>query len=191
MNIFYLDVDPKTSAEYHCDAHVRKMIVEYAQLLCNQHWMSDDEVDMQRAISNKFFRPTHTTHKCTRWVGSNAFSYAYVFIMWEELQHLYLMRYAKEHGTLRLREPLLSLPSRLYETMSKDIDDEGSFPAPELSPPPMCFGKVYEYMKVGVDIADHYEVVSAYRNYYRAAKNKFASWGGDRKLPSWWLKTVS
>jgi hypothetical protein len=32
MNIFYLDEDPKICAQYHCDKHVVKMIIEYAQL---------------------------------------------------------------------------------------------------------------------------------------------------------------
>tara|TARA_B100000749_G_scaffold208403_1_gene163434 strand:- start:3734 stop:4309 length:576 start_codon:yes stop_codon:yes gene_type:complete len=190
MNIFYLDADPRQSAEYHCDAHIRKMVVEYAQLLCNQHWLSDDEADMRRAINNTFFKPTHTTHKCTKWVGLNAFAYAYVYIMWEELQNMYITRYAKHHGSMRLLDPLLTLPTRLYNGMTEDIEDDTKFPTDDLSPPPMCFGKNYDYLKVGVDIADHNEVVSAYRNYYRAAKNKFASWGGDRKLPSWWLQSV-
>lgn len=30
MNIFVLDLDPKTCAAYHCDKHVVKMIVETA-----------------------------------------------------------------------------------------------------------------------------------------------------------------
>lgn len=34
MNIFYLDENPKLCAEYHCDRHVVKMILESAQLLC-------------------------------------------------------------------------------------------------------------------------------------------------------------
>lgn len=33
MNIFYLDTDPVKAAEYHCDKHVVKMILETAQLL--------------------------------------------------------------------------------------------------------------------------------------------------------------
>lgn len=28
MNIFYLDKDPKTAAEFHCNKHVVKMILE-------------------------------------------------------------------------------------------------------------------------------------------------------------------
>ena len=33
MNIFHLHKDPKICAEYHCDKHVVKMILETAQML--------------------------------------------------------------------------------------------------------------------------------------------------------------
>ena len=33
VNIFILDENPKTCAEYHCDKHVIKMILESAQML--------------------------------------------------------------------------------------------------------------------------------------------------------------
>ena len=33
MNIFHLDKNPKICAEYHCDRHVVKMILETAQML--------------------------------------------------------------------------------------------------------------------------------------------------------------
>ena len=35
MNIFILDKNPKKAAEYHCDKHVIKMILETSQLLCS------------------------------------------------------------------------------------------------------------------------------------------------------------
>jgi len=37
MNIFYLDPQPRLCAQYHCDKHVVKMILEYAQLLSTAH----------------------------------------------------------------------------------------------------------------------------------------------------------
>ena len=43
MNIFYLHKDPDICAEYHCDKHVLKMIIEYAQLLSTAHRMLDGE----------------------------------------------------------------------------------------------------------------------------------------------------
>lgn len=41
MNIFALDRDPYTAASYHCDKHVVKMLVEYAQLLSTAHRQLD------------------------------------------------------------------------------------------------------------------------------------------------------
>ena len=34
MNIFILDSNLERNAEYHCDQHVNKMILEAAQMLC-------------------------------------------------------------------------------------------------------------------------------------------------------------
>ena len=39
MNIFVLDETPKKSAEYHCDKHVVKMILESGQMMCTSHWL--------------------------------------------------------------------------------------------------------------------------------------------------------
>ena len=41
MNLFYLHNDPVKSAEMHCDKHVVKMIIEYAQMLSTAHRMLD------------------------------------------------------------------------------------------------------------------------------------------------------
>ena len=41
MNIFFLDENPVLAAHYHCDKHVPKMIVEYAQLMCTAHRLID------------------------------------------------------------------------------------------------------------------------------------------------------
>ena len=37
MNIFKLDNDPIVCAKYHCDKHVVKMILEYAQIISTAH----------------------------------------------------------------------------------------------------------------------------------------------------------
>ena len=41
MNIFFLSFDPEECAEFHCDKHVLKMILEYAQLLSTAHRVLD------------------------------------------------------------------------------------------------------------------------------------------------------
>lgn len=54
MNIFVLDLNPALAAEYHCDRHVPKMILESAQMLST-------------ALQTGY-KPTHKTHPCTLWV---------------------------------------------------------------------------------------------------------------------------
>ena len=39
MNIFVLDKNPVKAAEYHCNKHVVKMILEAGQMLCAAHWL--------------------------------------------------------------------------------------------------------------------------------------------------------
>ena len=41
MNIFYLDHHTQRCANQHCDKHVVKMIIEYAQLLSTAHRVID------------------------------------------------------------------------------------------------------------------------------------------------------
>ena len=43
MNIFFIDRDPVLAARYHCDKHVPKMIVEYAQLMSTAHRLLDGD----------------------------------------------------------------------------------------------------------------------------------------------------
>lgn len=54
MNIFVLDTDPSLAAQYHCDKHVVKMILESAQMLST--------------ALGQGYRPTHPNHPCTLWV---------------------------------------------------------------------------------------------------------------------------
>ena len=44
MNVFYLDKDPSKAAEYSCDKHVVKMILESAQMLCTAHRVQDGKM---------------------------------------------------------------------------------------------------------------------------------------------------
>ena len=53
MNIFYLSSDPKACAEDHCDKHVVKMIIEYAQLLSTAHIILDGKESKQVKKRNR------------------------------------------------------------------------------------------------------------------------------------------
>lgn len=88
MNIFYLDSDVKKCAEYHCDKHVVKMILETAQLLCSVHWVNNNEAP---------YKLSHKNHPCSIWVRSSLSNYNYLCNLGMELSKEYTYRYGKIH----------------------------------------------------------------------------------------------
>ena len=58
MNIFELDRDPAICAEMHCDKHIVKMPIEYAQLLSTAHRVLD---------GTEYIGETKTGRKAKRW----------------------------------------------------------------------------------------------------------------------------
>lgn len=53
MNIFVLSPDPFVAAEMHCDKHVVKMIVEYAQLLSTAQRLLDGKCETHKGANTK------------------------------------------------------------------------------------------------------------------------------------------
>lgn len=62
MNIFVLDEDIEKSAQYHCDRHVNKMILEGTQMLCTV---------LQQIGKEAPYKATHENHPCTIWTGES------------------------------------------------------------------------------------------------------------------------
>ena len=81
MNIFVLDINPKTAAQMQCDKHVVKMIVESAQMLSTAHRMLDGYAEKRPSKSGKtmvnywvhprqemediLYKAVHHKHPCT------------------------------------------------------------------------------------------------------------------------------
>ena len=53
MNIFALDTDPVIAAQSHCDKHVVKMIIEYAQLMSTAHRVLDGALYQDKTANNR------------------------------------------------------------------------------------------------------------------------------------------
>jgi hypothetical protein len=94
MNIFFLDFNPKKAAEYHCDKHVVKMIIETAQLLYTAHWVSERNILPQNA-----YRKTHFNHPCAIWVRESMSNYTWLCELGLALCAEYTYRYGKVHKT--------------------------------------------------------------------------------------------
>ena len=88
MNIFFLDFDVKKCAEYHCDKHVVKMILETAQLLCSAHHVTGGSAP---------YKLSHKNHPCSIWARKSLSNYLYLCELGLELCKEYTYRYGKRH----------------------------------------------------------------------------------------------
>lgn len=107
MNIFYLDSLPSVAAKSHCDQHVSKMCIEYAQLMSTAHHLCDTDLDR-----SEIYKPTHVNHPSAIWVRSNRLHYDWTFRLWFSLLSEFRWRRGKSHGSQRLLR-LLHTPPRL------------------------------------------------------------------------------
>lgn len=90
MNIFVLDRDVKTCAQYHQDKHVVKMILETAQMLCAAHALTRSGIETPYAA-------THARHPCTQWTWLSLTNYKWLCELGKELGAEYTYRYGKTH----------------------------------------------------------------------------------------------
>jgi hypothetical protein len=94
MNIFVLSLDPREAAEYHCDKHVVKMILETAQLLYCSHWMLNPD-----GLPPTAYKKTHPNHSCSIWIRESIENYRWLSELGLALCEEYTYRYGKRHKT--------------------------------------------------------------------------------------------
>ncbi len=177
MNIFFLDRSPLVAAQYHCDRHVVKMILESAQLLSTAHRILDGEVSVGLSPSNRkrktwtlfdsreqlLYRATHINHPSAIWARSNIDHYRWLYDLFYQLIGEYKYRYDdKNHACEKLLVPLLDAPNNISIV---DWED-----------PPQAMPDDAKVLGSSVD---------AYRNYYRLHKRRMANWK-LRGIPDWY-----
>ena len=103
MNIFVLDLDPTKAAEYQCDRHVVKMVLESAQLLCSAHESAP-------------YKRTHYNHPSAVWTRSSLSNYRWLLDHAYALAAEYYRRYGNIHKSVAVLDwcydntpPLLEL----------------------------------------------------------------------------------
>jgi hypothetical protein len=146
MNIFLLDTDTRKCAQYHCDKHVVKMILETAQLLCGVHHMTDQVTEQVP------YKLSHKNHPCAIWSRESLSNYLYLCDLGLELCKEYTYRYGKRHKSQDVIEWCV--------TNKPNICDK------EFTEPARAMPNEYK-----VD-----SVVESYRNYYIGEKSKIAVW---------------
>jgi hypothetical protein len=101
MNIFLLDTDVTKCAQYHCDKHVVKMPIEYAQLLSTT--LLHHGLDAP-------YKKTHENHPCAKWAREHNGNYTYLYDLAIALGKEYTHRYGKIHKST---EALFNIPRLL------------------------------------------------------------------------------
>jgi hypothetical protein len=89
VNIFILDTVPELCAQYHCDKHVVKMILESAQLLST--------AAQQESKIDGLYKPTHFNHPCSIWTRTSRSNFLWLVELAKQLCIEYTHRYEKNH----------------------------------------------------------------------------------------------
>lgn len=133
MNIFYLDPNPTLCAQYHCDKHVVKMILETAQILCSVSHLQGNKAP---------YKLTHKNHPCVKWAGSSLDNYLWLFDLGYGLCNEYEFRYRKEHKALKIID---WCSGAMFRFLTKDF-----------TPPPLCVPEKYKTSDVVESYRQYY-----------------------------------
>ena len=155
MNIFYLDENPQLCAQYHCDKHVVKMILETAQLLSTAIHLSTEQDFAD------IYNPTFPNHPCNKWARKTLANFEWLQKLGLHLCSEYTYRYNKTHKSQDIIEKVW-----LY----RDFIPSGLFTVR-----PQCMPDIYK---------DDTSVINAYRNYYLGAKTHILKYT-RRPVPYW------
>ena len=158
MNIFFLDWDVNKCAQYHLDKHSTKMILEYSQILCGVHHMTDQ---VNRLSTDQIpYKLSHKNHPCSIWARESLSNYLYLCELGLELSNEYTYRYGKRHKST--------------EVIMWCVSNRPNIPDKGFTEPPKAMPDEYKVK----------DVIESYRNYYRGAKSGFATWK-NREIPEW------
>ncbi len=180
MNIFVLDRDQQLCAQYHCDKHAVKMIVEYAQLLSTAHRILDgrpevvsyltksgkrrnktvyyfpphaERPDVREAI---LYKATHVNHPCAVWARTSLNNYQWLVSLLDNLCAEYTKRYGRIHKVQA---------SGLLKALYRNPKALGKLPPDKT-----------EHPQTMPDQFKRPDVVDAYRAFYAGDKARFAKW---------------
>jgi len=182
MNIFYLHKNTVKCAEMHCDKHVVKMCIEYAQILSTTHRVIDGEPWVGTTVNGRkiqrYFHPdtymnerlykaSHINHPSTVWARQSRDNYNWLYDLWMALCLEYTHRYGKKHECQRKLEDVLLIPPMKLTGVGFT------------EPPPA--------MKAYPECVVEGDSVTSYRNFYWEDKREFAKWS-NRDKPYWWIE---
>lgn len=182
MNIFFLHHDPSEAARSLCDAHVRKMALESAQILSHP-WKrvrdheNPDETSAEWAAARGLagvgpYRQYRASCQLADWAASSLAAYSWLLDHGIEIAAEFQRRYRRagepDHASLSV---LLWLKANVGVLALPDLP---------MSKPPLVMPPEYQ----------HADPVASYRSYY-LTKARFARWERGRPAPDWWQELAA
>lgn len=155
MNIFVLSESPGEAAEYHCDKHVVKMVLETAQLLSGAERIRLNDFSKESPL----YKLTHVNHPCSVWVRKSDANFNWLLTLFISLLAEYSRRYKKRHACSFLLEHINYRTNVGYVT-------------------PFALAMPAQYQIVG-------NPVESYRRYYIGEKQAIAKWNHSPKPYWW------
>lgn len=186
MNIFVLDSSPVLAAQYQCDKHVVKMIVESAQMLSTAHRLLDGTQSEESRINKsgktrnvkvwrlddseldaKLYGVTHRGHPSTLWTMESLSNYIWHYQHFCALCDEYTFRYGKKHKTdEKLRFVLDDAPQNI-----KDVPQTRFRLA--MKSQPQCINED--------------DPIGSYRAFYQTKQGRFKMVWSKRGRPDWFV----
>lgn len=158
MNLFILDKCPTVAAQFNCNRHVVKIILEAVEMM---GYAYNPDNFVLPGFSHK--RP-HYNHPMSKWVRCSKENFNWTLEHAFGLCHEYTYRYEKIHAYQKHIEWISSNMPSIENSNQTDW--------------PRCFGKWS-----GVIIPTE-SAVEDYRKYYIVAKRNFVAWK-KRETPHW------
>lgn len=156
MNLFILDNDPIISSQYNVDSHVRKIILESAQMLC--YAFPENSTPIKNSKKGFYFHPM------SKWVRESQKNWEWTLYHLFGLLDEFEYRFGKKHAFIQL-----------FRWMS-DNQIELNFSKEEKTQFPQCFGQFKNQCFVESN------PVLGYQNYYNVAKGHLFKWT-KREIP--------
>ena len=163
MNIFFLDETPKFSAQYLCDKHIPKMLLESAQMLSTAVRKYEEDTETT-PLAEPIYKSAYPNHPMTIWVSETLgnFTWALDNAIW--INNEYKLRFNKIHKSYKVLKNII------------DFELNAHIPEGDFTEPPQCMPDEYRDT----------DYVTAYRRYYNTDKKYFAKWEKGRQQPEWW-----
>lgn len=163
MNIFVLDLDPQKAAQYHNSTHVRKMILETAQILSTA--LRENGV-----TSDLLYKSTHKNHPCVLACKNSHSNFGYTLRLGLRLAQEFEYRFGKEHKSKNVLEHICMLLHFI---------PEGNFNLPQ------CMPEEYK----SNDIVRSYRTYYLKEKVLMKNGKRMDDWG-RRGTPKWWSQAT-